>query len=71
MQKLGARMATEETATTPQLRREGLEGAAAAAEGTRYQVTDPAALEVGQPGPAASPRWAEGLKDGRLGGNNG
>lgn len=28
------------TATSPQLRREGLEDAAAAAEGTRYQVTD-------------------------------
>lgn len=52
-------MAAEETATSPRLRREGLEGAAAA-EGTRYQVTDPAALEVGQPGPGASPRWAEG-----------
>lgn len=55
-------MAAEETATWPQLRLEGLEGAAAAAAaaGTRYQVTVPAALEVGGPGPAASPRWAEG-----------
>lgn len=56
MQRLGGRMATEETATRPQLRREGLEGAAAAAEGTRYQLTGPAALEVGQAGPAASRR---------------
>lgn len=37
----------------------------------RYQLTGPAALEVGQAGPAASRRWAEGLKGGRLGGNNG
>lgn len=56
-------MVTEETATWPQLRHQGLEGAAAA-ESTRYQVIGPAVLEVGQPEPAVSLPAHAGLKDG-------